>query len=360
MERVAKDLKIWSTTLFSDAKVQFHIVNELIFRFDIAMEHRQLTPAEFSLRKLLKQRIIGLAVIERARRRQSSRITWLKSGDANTAFFNAKIHSRRRKNFIHSLRTEGRYVTQHHDKAAVIHEHFDRILGTKETRACTINWAELQMPTVTGGGLDNPFSEAEVWKAILASPAEKAPGPDGFNGIFFRKCWDIIKDDIMAIFHQFHSLSGSNLSAINTALVALLPKKDGAEAMGDFRPIGLINSVVKLIAKVLSMRLSEQIGTLILPAQSAFLKTRCLQDNFLYVQNCVRSLHRKKKPTLLIKLDIAQAIDSVSWEYILELLRTMGFSARWRDWMAMLLVSQSSAFVLNGTPGAAVNHCKGL
>lgn len=103
--------------------------------------------------------------------------------------------------------------------------------------------------------------------------------------------------------------------------------------VGDFRPISLINSVPKLIAKVLSLRLSAVIGSLVSPAQSAFLKTRCLQDNFLYVQNCVRSLHRKKKAALLIKLDIARAFDSVSWEYILELLTELGFSARLRDWI---------------------------
>lgn len=108
------------------------------------------------------------------------------------------------------------------------------------------------------------------------------------------------------------------------------------------------------------MRLSDKIGELISPAQSAFLKTRCLQDNFLYVQKCVRSLHRKKKLALLIKLDIARAFGSVSWEFIFELLREMGFSARWWDWIAMILASQSSSFLLNGTPGAAINHRRGL
>ena len=54
LEWVAKDLKIWSGSLFSDAKMQFHIASKLILRFDVAMEKRQLSPAEFNLRKLLK------------------------------------------------------------------------------------------------------------------------------------------------------------------------------------------------------------------------------------------------------------------------------------------------------------------
>lgn len=38
----------------------------------------------------------------------------------------------------------------------------------------------------------------------------------------------------------------------------------------------------------------------------------------------------------------------------------MGFSARWRDWIAMLLTTTSSRFLLNGSPGAAILHRRGL
>lgn len=96
------------------------------------------------------------------------------------------------------------------------------------------------MPRITANGLDNPFTKQEVWVAVMASPAEKAPGPDGYNWLFYRSYWDIIKDEVMAVFHQFHSLDGANMAEINDALVALLPKKDGAETIGDFRPISLI------------------------------------------------------------------------------------------------------------------------
>ena len=122
-----------------------------------------------------------------------------------------------------------------------------------------INRNELQLPSIQGGGLDNPFTEEEIWNAIKAMPPEKAPGPDGFNDIFFRACWSTIKHDILAAFHQFHHLAG-DFKPLNKALVALLPKKDGAETIADYRPISLIHSVAKLIAKVLQFRLSQLIS----------------------------------------------------------------------------------------------------
>uniref|UniRef100_A0A453RV44 Reverse transcriptase domain-containing protein n=1 Tax=Aegilops tauschii subsp. strangulata TaxID=200361 RepID=A0A453RV44_AEGTS len=69
---------------------------------------------------------------------------------------------------------------------------------------------------------------------------------------------------------------------------------------------------------------------------------------------------RKKSPVLLLKIDIAKAFDTVSWEYILELLQRMNFSARWRDWIALLLSSASSTCLLNGDPGPAILHQRGL
>uniref|UniRef100_A0A8R7P1P7 Reverse transcriptase domain-containing protein n=1 Tax=Triticum urartu TaxID=4572 RepID=A0A8R7P1P7_TRIUA len=79
-------------------------------------------------------------------------------------------------------------------------------------------------------------------------------------------------------------------------MIALLPKKDGATRMSDYRPISLIHSIAKLITKVLSMRLAAVMDKIISPAQTAFQRGKCIHDSYLYVQNSVRALHRNKTP----------------------------------------------------------------
>jgi len=139
-----------------------------------------------------------------------------------------------------------------------------------------------------------------------------------------------------------------------------LPKKEAAEAVKDYRPISLIHSFAKIVSKVLAMRLSQQINTLISDSQSAFIKRRCIQDNFLYVRNLARAYHRTKTPALLLKMDISKAFDSVSWEYIFELLEARGFPQRWRDWLALIFTSSTSSVLLNRVPGQSITHKRGL
>jgi hypothetical protein len=223
-----------------------------------------------------------------------------------------------------------------------------------------LNWERLQILPHNLDMLAGEFTEAEIKGAINQMPSDKAPGPDGFTGLFFKECWDIIKIDIMNVANAFHRLRTSSFAILNTANVVLIPKKDGAESVLDFRPISLIHSFTKIIAKVLAMRLAPHMNRLISKSQSAFIKKRSIHDNFMSVRCAVRRLHRSKTPALFFKLDITKAFDSIRWEYLLTLMSKLGFPTKWRDWVAALLSTSSSRILLNGVPTTPIKHGRGL
>jgi hypothetical protein len=99
-----------------------------------------------------------------------------------------------------------------------------------------------------------------------------------------------------------------------------LSKKHGVEDISDFRLISLIHGIAKIVTKILSIRLGPHINDLVSNAQSAFIKKRGIHDNFLYVKNLVKRLHKNKSPALLLKLDIHKTFDLVRWEFIIEIL----------------------------------------
>jgi hypothetical protein len=113
----------------------------------------------------------------------------------------------------------------------------------------------------------------EILNTIKQLPLDKAPGPDGFTRHFYKCCWPIIKDDILAavstVWRDFR-----NFRFLNTAFITLLPKHNDALVAKDFRPISLIHSFAKLVTKVLANRLRCHMEGLVSKAQSAFIKGR--------------------------------------------------------------------------------------
>jgi hypothetical protein len=82
--------------------------------------------------------------------------------------------------------------------------------------------------------VDGEFSMDEVWKAIKDMPLDKCPGSDGFSARFFVVSWDIIEVDVMAALNSLSRLDSLGFGEVNNALITLLPKKPGAEKVGDF------------------------------------------------------------------------------------------------------------------------------
>jgi hypothetical protein len=164
----------------------------------------------------------------------------------------------------------------------------------------------------------------------------------------------------MAAFNSVYNLTTGPLPKLNGVVLTLVPKTEIADTPGIFRPISPVHSFAKIMSKVLALRLVPQINGLVSQAQSAFIKRHWIQENFLYVCHLARAYHRKKTPALLMKLDITKAFDSVSWEYLLELLECRGFPSKWQNWFALLLSSSNSVIRLNRIQGHQIQHQQGL
>lgn len=94
---------------------------------------------------------------------------------------------------------------------------------------------------------------------------ERAACPDGFTMDFFKKCWDVVKNDLL-VFDEFFERGVIN-NSMNSTFIALILKKEGLIGPKDYKPISLIGSVNKIITKVLSKRICEVMGDITLPTK---------------------------------------------------------------------------------------------
>ena len=324
---------------------------QLIGILDVVQEFKQLSILEVQLKRDLKARFLGLSAVEKIRTKQQSRLTAIKEADAQSKLFFLQINGRKRKNYIMQLQTDSGQVHSHVDKEQHIFNHFSKHFGPPEARSFTLDWERLGLPRHDLSVLEEEFTEEEVHAVVMEIATDKAPGPDGYIGAFYKASWGVIKDDLLAAVNFFFNQHDQHFQLLNTAHLILIPKKSDAQRVGEYRPISLTHSVAKIVSKLLATRLAPFLSRLISRAQSAFLKKRSINDNFLYTQNLIRDLHRLKISALFLKLDIAKAFDSVWWDYLMEVLDRMGFGAKWRCWVSTLLSSTSTSVLLNGGRG---------
>ena len=80
----------------------------------------------------------------------------------------------------------------------------------------------------------------------------------------------------------------------------------------EFRPISLLNVVIKIITKVLANRLHPRIRLLIDQVESAFIKNMYILDSFACAREILAATHNSDVETNFLKLDFEKVFDSIS------------------------------------------------
>jgi hypothetical protein len=118
--------------------------------------------------------------------------------------------------------------------------------------------------------LTSTFTEDEVKEAIFQKEHNKAPGPDGFPIEFYQVFWEILKEDLMALFDDFHE-DKLPLFSLNFGVITLLPKTKEAIKIQQYWPICLLNVSFKIFTKVATNRIKKVMEMVVRPSYTAFM-----------------------------------------------------------------------------------------
>lgn len=202
LQRTSKKLRVWARNLIGYNKVLLCATKKLIAILDVVQEFKSLSPSEITLHRDLKARPLGLTAVEKLRAKQASRLTTIREAEANEKLFFLQANGRRRKNTIHSLQSDNMCYS-HEEKEEVLFQHFSAQFSQPSGRDFSLNWEEIGLSVHDLSHLEEMFSEDEVLAVIHEIAVDKAPGPDGFIGLFLKKAWPIIKHDLLQVFQFF-------------------------------------------------------------------------------------------------------------------------------------------------------------
>ena len=99
---------------------------------------------------------------------------------------------------------------------------------------------------------------------------------------------------------------------------------------------------------------------LVSKAQNAFVEGRQIMDASLIANEVIDAMEKRKEKGILCKLDIKKAYDQIYWNFILTVLKEMGFGNKWIGWIKWCISTVSFSVLLNGSPMGNFQSSRGL
>lgn len=276
--------------------------------------------------------------------------------EENASLFHLIQHEKnRRRTFVEKLRTEDkRILVEQRDILNEIHRYYHLLYSDAHYRP--IDARELlensdTRNTVTeeqNESLRTAISCEDVFDILKNAPVKKSPGPDGLPLEFYLAFWHIIGTKFTDVINE--TLSGERVpEELKDSVTVLLPKgrNTAVKQLAHMRPICLMNSDYKIIARVMKERLGPVLDKIIGPSQT------CLPGRNIFKTVCeYRDIIGIFSTTLaragIAFIDFSKAFDRVNHEYLFNTMKYMGFHENFIIVLRNMLQGIQTKILING------------
>ena len=191
-------------------------------------------------------------------------------------------------------------------------------------------------------------TECEVRDALKQVGLNKSSGLDGLPYEVYLRMSHMFVPILTDMFNHWFA-QGAIPGSVTKGVITLL-KKGGRhvwEGLDDYRPITLLNTELKILARVLANRLQLVISDLIGSEQTFAVKGRSIQDNLHLIREVLEGIEDGTKAAL-ISLDQSKAFDRVDHRFLATVLETAGFKPEFRRWISMMYHNPQAVVQVNG------------
>ena len=301
------------------------------------------------LEKIAKLKAEGAAIRARAQ--------WVEEGEKSSSYFlNLEKHKAENKVITQLKRADGTIVSE---PADILEEQYNFYFDLYQQRAndpmylkdadnTFLNTETPILSNLETEKCEGLLSISECLTAVKGMKNNKTPGTDGFPVEFYKFFWKEISVYLNnSINYAFHH--GEVSIDQKRGLITLIPKKDKDRIfLKNWRPIALLNTDYKIMAKSLANRIKSVIDTIINSDQTGYLKGRYIGENIRTVSDLIFYLKQKQMDAIILLIDFEKAFDSISWSFLDKALAKFNFGSDFRKWVKVLYANSESAVINNG------------
>ncbi|GKA57735.1 RNA-directed DNA polymerase, eukaryota [Tanacetum coccineum] len=254
-------------------------LKEQLAEIDILVDKGEGNSKILNNRSFIFKSLQDIDKLESMELAQKAKIKWGIKGDENTKYYHGTLNKQRSQLAIRGVLVDEIWTESPKLVKNEFFSHFQNGFDHPQSARIQIDMDfPIELRTTGGHGMQyysrrNKKGGVGLWDC----GTDKSPGPDGFTFGFYRRFWSVIENDVVETVNMFFQ-NATFPKGGNASFIALILKTNDANMVNDFRPITLIGSLHKIIAKILANRLVSVLGDIVSEVQSAFVANRQILD----------------------------------------------------------------------------------
>lgn len=196
--------------------------------------------------------------------------------------------------------------------------------------------------------LERPIAPDEVYRAIRTGAKRRAPGIDGMCLEFYAEHWTLIHTELTQVLNDMFLNKRISVQQKKGILICL-PKLPTGDTLNSYRPISLLNTEYKLLARILANRLKPVLEDQIPTGQCCGIPRRSILDALAAVRDVLAYHETAKVPLCIVTLDFQKAFDKIAHEYLFKVLECYGISTWFVERVRAMYEHMSALVQVNGT-----------
>ena len=161
------------------------------------------------------------------------------------------------------------------------------------------------------------------------------PWGDGLSNEFYRKFFKSLSVPLLQM-ARYSFEQGILPISMRRGIISLLPKKGkDTRRVRNMRPLTLINSDYKIIAKALDNRLRTYLPEIIEESQQGFIRSRRISVNLRKSLDIIEFSRWEQVPAMILSVDMEKCFDKISHCAALGALRYFNFGENFIRWVSL-------------------------